>query len=226
MRLPAKIYLGAAIGCGTLFLALSLWQLRPADPVEFAVLLTLALLGSGMKVRLPGVGVSMSISFLPILMSTALLSAAEAVLIGAAAAIAQTALRAKTRSRPVQVAFNVSSLVLSVGLASAVTHAIAAQGIPGLDGVSAAVAATVYYLTNAVLVSGVVSVTQSKPFSSVWDRTYWLSLPYYVAGAALVLVGLGAAVHGDWRPSLLVLPVMLLAYKYYVQWVASSSKTA
>jgi hypothetical protein len=225
MRVAAKIYLGAVIGCGTLVLALSLGRPQWTDPTQFAALLTLALLGSGMKVRLPGVESSMSISFLPILMGTIMLSAGEAAFIAATAAVAQSALRSRTRARLVQVAFNASNLVLCARLASATAHGISALGMNQHSSISAIAAATVYYLTNALLVCGVISVSNSKPFASVWDRTYLLSLPYYASGAVLVVVGLNAGLHADWRPSLLVLPVMLLSYRYYAQWIDSHAKT-
>ena len=39
-------------------------------------------------------------------------------------------------------------------------------------------------------------------------------------GAALVFVALNTSFASGWAPSLLVLPAMLLAYKYYAQWMA------
>jgi hypothetical protein len=53
MTTTAKIYLGAVIGRGAVLMALSLDQLHPVDPAQLAVLLALALVGSGRKVRLP-----------------------------------------------------------------------------------------------------------------------------------------------------------------------------
>ena len=38
-------------------------------------------------------------------------------------------------------------------------------------------------------------------------------------------MGLNTGWHVDWHPSLLVLPPMLLAYKYCTQWIAGYGKT-
>lgn len=217
MPLSAKIYLSTVISGGMALVVLSISQLAPVEPMQFAVFLILGLLGSGMKVRLPGVSASMSISFLPILMSAVLLSAAESVVVAAAAAVAQCYLRAQKRPSLVHLAFNVSSLAISARIASAVSQEISA----GL--VAVILAAAAYYLMNATLLCAVIATTQSKAFTSVWDRTYWLSLPYYASGAALVFVAINAGGHAS---GLVVLPVMLLAYKYYAQWMGRPEQAA
>jgi len=77
------------------------------------------------------------------------------------------------------------------------------------------VAACAYFLSNTVLVSLVIALTEERSLRKIWAETYFWSLPYYLVGAALVgLVSFSNRFIG-WQSSLLILPVMYWIYRSY-----------
>ena len=78
-----------------------------------------------------------------------------------------------------------------------------------------ALVACLYFVTNTVLVSGVLSLLQGKPLREVCQEWYVWSFPYYLIGAALV--GL-LPFSGQSLPpeaSLVLMPLLYLMHFYY-----------
>jgi hypothetical protein len=224
MPRQAKFFLSTVILCGATLAGLSLAHLHPGNNAQFAVLLTLALLGSLLKLRLPGMEVTMSISFLPVAISLVALTHPEAVTIAGLSAAAQVLLRTHKPPRPVQVMFNIANITISASVAGGVTHGLLGPWLPQAAALAAAASATIYYLVNAVLLCAALSLMRAKPFGAVWDRTYWLSLPYYAIGTALIFLAADVGERLDWRPALLPLCLILLGYQYYRQAFSTSQK--
>jgi hypothetical protein len=204
--------------------ARSLIQFHSDNATAFAVLLVLAVVGSALKIRFPGIEMNISINFLPVLLAAVILSPAEAMLVAAAAGAVQCKARARKQPSLLQIGFNAANLGISAWVASSITGLLTAPWMPQIATVAAAIAACIYYICNAVLLCGFMCTLERKPFSAVWSRTYWLSLPYYIAGAALVFAAADVALRVDWRPAMLILPVILLGHKYYSRWVLETSR--
>src|SRR5712692_11385132 len=113
--IKAHIFIGLTILTGFMVLAFGLSQGQWTDLTRYFFYLSLALLASGMKVRLPGVTGTMSVIFLFILLGIARLSFVETLMMGCAGTIIQCFWNAKQRPRPVQVLFNVGSMATAVG---------------------------------------------------------------------------------------------------------------
>ena len=222
MATSAKLYLTLAIAGGVTALAYSVVSLSVAQPAPFVFLSALALLGGGLKLRLAGIRGTLSLSFLPIVLSTQLLSLPETILLTAGAAAVQTLLSSKRKPQLVQTAFNISALVLSITLAVWASAWVMGSWSQQARLVSIAAAASIYYLSNTLLVSGIICLVEHKPLAALWSNCYFWTLPYYLIGGLLMLFAAETAIRVDWPPSLLILSMMLLVYRYYKMWLARS----
>src|SRR5687767_5680501 len=90
MGWKSKAYLSFTLAVGLSSLALSLPDFRPADPARFIAFFTLALLSSGLKIRLPGIESTISVLFLFVLIAIVELSLPEALVTVVAACFVQS----------------------------------------------------------------------------------------------------------------------------------------
>jgi hypothetical protein len=213
MPIKARIYISATIAAGLVLLAGCLVYARDfADLPRYLGYLSLACIGSTLKIKLPKIRGTMSISFLFILLGVAELTLVETVTLGCIAGLMQCLWRPKKRPTLVQAAFNMATLVTSIAGCFLVSHALA----PG-DNLSVllAVAVSVYFLLNTGMVSLVISLTEGQALTKVWQQCYLWSFPYYLAGSVLAAaIAISSRTIG-WRPPMLMLPLMYLIYSYY-----------
>jgi len=215
MNRRTRYFVTATVGLGACLVAASLFQVAAAGiSPAFGLALLLALLSSTLKVRLPGITGTMSVNFLFILMAVALLPLAETVLLAAAAGLVQCLWRSRTRAKLVQVSFNAAALAISAGAAYVLAHFIAGPEAAHMEALLA-LAATVYFAADTLLVSGVLSLVQSKPFLAVWQQCYLWSFPYYLAGAAMAGLTVEINRAQGWILSLLALTPMAFIYLFY-----------
>lgn len=211
----ARIYIGFVIAAGIAILATSYAWWESRDPLHYLIYLLLTILTSALKVKLPGMTGTLSLNFLFLLIGVSGRSFGEAVTMGCAAALVQSVWKAKLRPKLVQVLFNVASLAISVAVSYFVFHLALFHGPNASLPALMVLVACVYFLTNTVLVSAVLSLVEGRPLQKVWRQCFLWSFPYYLVGA--VLIGLlGASGRSvDWQSSLLALPLMYLIYLYY-----------
>ncbi len=209
----ARLYIAYVIALGLVALSAGITQWRSEDPLRFSVYLVLAVIASTLKVRLPGMAGTYSMSFLFLLIGVADLSYAEIVAIAAATAAMQCLWRPKKMPSAAQVLFNVSNLSLSITAAHFSYRAVSAW--TGNLPILLALAASVYFVVNTLLVSGAISLVESRPFRKTWEDWLLSSFPYYLVGAAAAGVMVSAARHTDWRIELVTLPLMCLVHLYY-----------
>jgi hypothetical protein len=215
MSLRAKLYLNAVMAGGLLVVAWAALYWHSDNPIRFLAYLSMAALASLCKVRLPGMTGTISVSFVVLLLVIVELSLPEGVLIATVAAAVQCVCKTRRRPEPVQVFFSIASLVLSTALASLgcrlVMQSALADSLPALLGLST----VLLYFSNTILISAAVCVAEGKPLSSIWQRCYFWSFPYYLVGA--VAAGLMVATNraAGWQDSLLVFPIMTLVYVSY-----------
>jgi len=224
MRRVANTYIYTVIGTGGLVLACALTDLSPVAPWAWTIYTALAVLASVVKLRLPGIEGTYSLSFLLLLYGVAHFSLGETLIAGCAGAVAQSLLNVKTRPKLVQVLFNAANVVVSVGACFLIGRVWLASGTAHYLPAVMAVVACVYFVVNTVLVSGVLSLLQSKPLGELCGHWYVWSFPYYLIG--VTLVGLvpapGQAVSGEaW---LILLPMVYLVHFFLglAEWHASS----
>lgn len=106
----------------------------------------------------------------------------------AIAAAAGTLARAKRRPSLAQRAFDSANLTRSAGACLLIANLLAG-GIPYLP-VQLCLMVTLYFAVNTALVSGIISLVEGKPLSSVCEAWYLWSFVYYPAGATSMCLAL------------------------------------
>lgn len=207
----AKLYIGGVICAGVgLVLSASL-QLSSPDPLRFLIYLVLTAIASGMKVTLPGVTGTLSVSFILILSAVMQLPLGEVVDIAVVSAVIQSFWHAKERPRLVHVLFSSGLMAISTGLAYAAYHLWPRDSSPIL---TIGAATCTYFLTNTSLVAGVIAITERKPLFTTWQESYFWSFPYYLVGASIA-ASLTYVTRFNWEITLAVLPILFFIYRSY-----------
>ncbi len=215
MPTKAKLFIGLTIATGALFLVACLGRVNNfADLPIYISCFALALLSSALKVRLPGITGTMSTNFLFVLIATAVFSLTETVVLASVACLVQCLWKTKRKPKGIQILFNIAVLVLSSGVSYQISHRLAGNSGASLS-VQLALAACLYFTINTFLISGVLSLVDSKPLMQVWQQCYLWSFPYYLAGAALSGLLVVASRTVGWKTSMLMLPVMYLVFVFY-----------
>lgn len=212
----AALFICLTAACGVTVLGLSFLHWHSNDMLKFVCYLSIALLSSTMKVRLPEMESTMSVHFLFVLLGILELSLAETLAIGCAAALLQTVWKTRQPMEPVKVVFNVLGMTSPAIFLSYYTYhfciAILHDSVPLL----LLVTACAYFLANTVPVAIVIALTEGIPLRKIWSETYFWSLPYYLIGAAVV--GLVSYVDRfiGWENALLIVPLMYWIYRSYL----------
>ncbi len=211
----AKAYIAMIAAVATAVLAVVASRWNPENLGHFVLFFALAMLASAMKIRLPGFKTTISTNFVFILVGIALFSFGETVLIGLGGALVQSLWKTQQRPKPVQVLFNGACLTVCTAAAFWVSHSVPAM--LGLNSVAArmVVGACVYVVLNTGLVSLVISLAERRSLKQVWPSCYEWTFPYFLVGAAVAGLASAAGHGGNWRMTLLVVPVMYFVYLYY-----------
>ena len=127
----ALFYVRATAILGALVFAVSLAGWDSPDAVRYLAFLGLAVLASGMRISVPGLTGTLSLTFLFVLFGLLELTLSETVLMAAVMTLIQCYWRQPVRPRPAKVIFNVATMVIAA--ASAGT-ACAAPWINGMSG--------------------------------------------------------------------------------------------
>lgn len=215
MPSQAKTYIAVMAAAATAILAVVVYQWNPKDLQRFLLFFALAMLASGMKIRLPGFKTTVSLNFVFVLIGIALFSFGETVLIGLGGAVVQSLWKTQSRPKLVQVLFNAACLTVCTAAAFSASHG--ALAVLGLNSLAAmmVVGSCVYVVLNTGLVSLVISLVEERPLRELWSSCYEWTLPYFLVGAAVSGLA-SAASHGtNLGVTLLVVPAMYFVYLYY-----------
>ena len=211
----AKAYIAtiALVGAAVLTVAASRWNSE--NFLRFLLFFALAMLGSAMKIRLPGFKTTISTNFVFILIGIALFSFGETVLIGLGGALVQSLWKTQQRPKAVQVLFNASCLTVCTAATSWTSQAVPAM--LGLSSMAATMVlgASVYVVLNTGLVSLVISLAEQRSLRETWASCYEWTFPYFLVGAAIAGLASGTGHGANLGLTLLVVPTMYFVYVYY-----------
>jgi len=227
MPFKARIYIGLAVLLGLLALCRGIHPWESGNLIRFALYLIIAVIGSGLKVTLPGIKGSMSFYFLFVLISVVQLSLPETLVMVGAAVIWQGYWHAKPT--PVQVAFNLASNFVAADLAYITFHARAWETVLVGAPVRLAAAAIVFFIANTVPVASVIGLTEGKKVHKVWMESYLWTFPYYLVGASIAGFFSWLSVKIGWEAALLLVPVVIIlfhGYRLYVGQLESDKQHA
>jgi diguanylate cyclase (GGDEF)-like protein/putative nucleotidyltransferase with HDIG domain len=203
----------ALIGIAVIFTAI--WQWQSQDLLRFTAYLAIALVASGLKVVLPGINGTMSVTFLFILLGVLELSFSETVIIGCAATLVQCFYKMSRPTKSVRVLFNVCSMMApAIGAAYWVYHH-SASVLRGSLPLMIMAAGCTFFLTNTIPIAAVISMSEGRPFRKTWAECHFWSFPYYLAGAGLVSIISYVNRYIGWQISLVFLPIVYWMYRSY-----------
>src|SRR2546429_8637095 len=117
MPIKAKLDVAIMTALAGAILAIAASRWDPESLSRFFVFFALAMVGSAMKIRLPGFKTTISTNFVFILIGIALFSFGETVLIGLGGALVQSFWKTQQRPKPVQALFNAACLTVSTAAA-------------------------------------------------------------------------------------------------------------
>ena len=186
-----------------------------SDLVRFFFYFLIAMIASGMKVTLPGINGTMSVNFLFILIGLLDMSYPETMALGCAATIVQSFYGSSKKVQPVQIIFNVFSMMCTAIAVSHFVYTKAAIVFHGRTPLMLISAATVYFLANTIPVTAIISLTEHRSFRQLWLECYFWSFPYYLVGAGIAGAISFFSRYVGWQTALLVLPVVYWIYRSY-----------
>ncbi len=208
MPIRARAFIAVTLASGVAVLVAACLHWQSGDLRKFVCYLLIAVVASTMKVKLPGVDSTMSVNFLFVLLGVVELSLPEALVIGCAAALVQSLWKNRNRAEAVKVLFNIFSLtsnaIFLTYLAYHLSEGLLKHSMPLL----LLVGALIYFISNNIPLSIVIALVEKRPLSGLWSETQFWTLPYNLAGAAVVGVIHFCNDYVGWANSLLILPIM------------------
>src|SRR3990172_4198183 len=204
MSKKAKIYISLIIAMGSACLASGMIPWQSQNIVFFLVYGLLAALSSTFKVKLPSVTGSISVNFLFVLMGVSTLSLSEVLAIGVVGTLVQAFWKPKSRPKAVQVVFSVASMVVAISSAYNIFHSDWVQIFGEVPGAVMAITTIAFFTTNTIQVATVISLVEKKRIWKTWQDCYFWSFPYYLMGAAIVLLLDASSKSYGWKTSLLM----------------------
>ncbi|HUS05847.1 MAG TPA: HD domain-containing phosphohydrolase [Bryobacteraceae bacterium] len=220
MTFNARIYIAVFLALGFAVLGASLGNWLPTHPAKFAAYFVVALLASVLKVSLPGMAGRMSFNFLFVLMGIVDLALPETLIIGSCALLIESVWRPRVRSTPLQICFAIANMAVAVSCTFLTYHSpyllLHHVSMP----IRLAVATTVFFFVSTFPVSAVTALSEGKSLWKLWQQSYFLLYPYYLAGAALTIAFEEAVALAGWQTALLILPVTYLLVRTYRLYLA------
>src|ERR1035438_10403400 len=122
MSIAARIYVYAVIVIGACVTLSELIRWESQDLLRFVCYMALAMMASRLKVALPAITGTLSVTFIFVLFGVVELSLPEALCMGISATLIQCVLHHRERPKPYQVLFNLGSIAIAIATASTVYH--------------------------------------------------------------------------------------------------------
>jgi putative nucleotidyltransferase with HDIG domain len=215
---PAQAYISVVIAAGAFLFGHGIWSMLQGPWIwtvdnqgRYLFYLAIALLASAVKIQLPSVTGTMSMSFLFVLIGVAEFSLGETLLVGGLGMAVQTIYHAKKRPLAVQVAFSLASMACSVQIA------YLAYRLFGLQ--STILSAAAFFVANTLLIATVIALTEEKNVWQVWRDSYFWTFPNYLVGAAAAWVVAVAERLAGWQAGLLLMPIFYVVYRSHSLYV-------
>jgi diguanylate cyclase (GGDEF)-like protein/putative nucleotidyltransferase with HDIG domain len=217
MKIAAKLYVGTFVAAGFACIAYAMAHWTCADPYHYICHLAIALVAASLKVYLPGIPGTMSVSYVFVLSSMMDFSYPETVVVACLAITVQSVWHTRTRPNLVRALFNVGSLEVAVLVANTLYRVTAGWGQILLSG---AMAATGYFVSNSLVITGVISLTESKSMRKVWREYFMWTFPYYLVGAGIAALISVCNHRLGWQTTVLALPVVYVIFRSYRLYLA------
>jgi diguanylate cyclase (GGDEF)-like protein/putative nucleotidyltransferase with HDIG domain len=223
LRPLARAYVSAVIALGAALFAFTL-PLAPFDqPLLFLALLVLSSATAVLKVHLPLMAGSstMSVSYAVDFAALLMIGPHETMVVAAVSAFCQCHIQTKSRAPLHRTLFSVATLVLAVQGAGLAFRLLAGRTDTGFAALAEPLvaAATAYYVINTGLVAAAVALSEGEDVVETWRRNFLWSAPSYFVGAGSAAFAVWVITFaGYWMVPLTFAPIYLTyrTYKVYM----------
>ncbi|MBL8296260.1 MAG: hypothetical protein JNN08_30735 [Bryobacterales bacterium] len=188
MNRTAKTYVGVVIAAGVAASLLASLYWESIELWRCLLYVLVSALAGPIKLRLPGMEGTYSPSGLLGLMGVVYCAFPEAVLGALAGALTGSLLFTKKRPAAAQVAFNLANVALTIAACRGVLHGLESIGVASVTPVALTAIAATHFVVNTMVVSGILALVTDKPFSDVASSWYVDCFPYFLGGAALLVL--------------------------------------
>jgi diguanylate cyclase (GGDEF)-like protein/putative nucleotidyltransferase with HDIG domain len=217
------VYVTGVILAGAVLFGSCLPFARFDQPILFAVLLILSSATATLKVQLPLLTSSstMSVSYAVDFASLLLVGPHATMIIAAASALSQCHLNTRTRTPLQRTLFSMAALVLAVEGAGLVFRLFGGGPITGFAALAQPLvgAATMYFLINTALVATAIGLSTGESVIATWRQNFLWSAPSYFVGAGSAALAVWiTSRYGYWMAPLTFAPLYLTyrTYKVYM----------
>jgi len=213
----ARIYWLTISVIGTAFtmFALSTWNVRQTDMWRVGLYVFAAVAASGLKIRLPGLSVTLSMNYVVIIAALLTLNLGAGMIVGIASALGQCFIHPSRRPRWFQVIFSTAGMALPIFAAEAFLQSTALAAVDPTECLRVMLASLSYFFMNTITVAGIVSLTCEKGLFDVWKESYlWTSPQYVVGGGIAASLQLMNRFMG-WPALIMIVPPLYLVYRSY-----------
>jgi len=214
----ARIFVALIVISGLLVLGNGALNARHMPTVRSVVFLVVACLAARLKIKLPGLTGTMSVNLPFILMAAAEMNPAGALAVGFISTLVQCLAVGKQKTTPVHVAFSCCTITLAAAVTRLIYMTPAVTAMVPSPYLRLVIAAAGYFLTNTILVSIVIGLTEAVSVVWTWVEMLQLSFPYLVASAGVAALALTITQEIGWQVPLAALPIMagiFLSYRRY-----------
>ncbi len=212
MSRTAKAYIFGVTLIGFTALGWALHSPQTSDPWIALYYSLLVAIAAALKVHLPGVTGTMSVSFVFILASMARLPMGAVLGVTFIACAVQTLWHAKQRPSVIQLLFNCGAMMSATAVGYWVFSQLAPP-VPMVVRFNAAGAA--YYLLNSFMIAIVIALTEGGSAFKMWRNCWLWSFPYHVAGATLAALMSVLEGYLDWAAALTIVPICFVIFRSY-----------
>ncbi|HME08870.1 MAG TPA: HD domain-containing phosphohydrolase [Bryobacteraceae bacterium] len=203
------IYVATHIVLGGLVLVIAGANWECHDWPRFLAFLLTAMVAAVLKVSLPGVNLTASVSALFFIIGIVVLSLPEAVAMGALSTLVQTTCLRNTRPKPIQICFSICCTVNAIYVS---WLAFRWSNTHGFEPLALAVLAMAYFVANTLPVASIVALTEHRGVFETWRGSQWV-LPYYGVGSSMAWLVSRVPESIQWELPIICLPVVYLVHR-------------
>lgn len=226
MTSKAKAFITFVLLAGVVVLGLATRDWNTLQDVRFLLYLGLTIVAAALKVRLPRVEGTISVSFLFLVAATSQFNLLQGAVMAGLAAVTQCLWKPSRKPMAIQVAFSAAVLVLSLAAARLLTTEILDSAGAKSPLTFTAIAAVLFYGVDTLLVSTVICLVESRPLTAVWQQCNLWAFPYYLCGAVLLEATAMSTAQPNWEGPIVLLPLMVFGHLCYRTLVARVGEPA
>ena len=213
----AKIYISLVIASASAVLLLAVVAWSADNLKQFVIYAGLVAVASTLKIRIPGVELTVSPNFIFLLLAVSACGFSQVVAMSIVGALVQCLWRTTKRPHLVQVVFSTAALILSTSAAYGLVHLVLAGKTWQSSIGTVVLAGGIYFPMNSALITMVIGLASGQSWrriSSPGDP--WL-FPYFMGGIIFAaLISTGYSQSASWKGAVILIPAVALAHLYFL----------